>query len=156
MDQVTRDALDEALDDEYKARATYAAVIDRFGDVRPFVNILAAEGRHIDALLALYQYHGIEPPPDRWAGRIEAPASLEEACQAGVAKEQVNVAMYERLLDCVDQPEIRLVMSGLQEASRDRHLPAFERCLEPGPGAGRGPRAGRGRRRRGRGGTGEG
>lgn len=43
-------ALAEALDDEYKARATYAKVIERFGPVRPFVNIIKAEERHAQAL----------------------------------------------------------------------------------------------------------
>jgi hypothetical protein len=32
------EALQAALDDEYRARATYRAVLDAFGDVRPFIN----------------------------------------------------------------------------------------------------------------------
>jgi rubrerythrin len=148
VDQATRHALDEALDDEYKARATYAAVIERFGDVRPFTNIIESEGRHIAALLGIYRQYEIEPPADRWAGRVEAPASVEEACRQGVAAERDNDAMYARLVEHVDEPEIRAVMSRLREASRERHLPAFERCLARGPGAGCGQ--GRRRRRRGR------
>ena len=35
----------EALDDERKAEATYAAVIEKFGEVRPFINIIDAERR---------------------------------------------------------------------------------------------------------------
>ena len=35
-------ALNEALQDEYKARATYRAIIQRYGPVRPFVNIVEA------------------------------------------------------------------------------------------------------------------
>lgn len=148
MDRATREALDEALDDEHKARATYAAVIERFGELRPFTNIIESEQRHIDALLSIYRRHQLEPPPDRWAGRVEAPASVEEACRQGVAAERDNDAMYVRLLERVDDPNIRAVLARLQEASRERHLPAFERCLgrERGPGAG----GGRRRRRRGR------
>jgi rubrerythrin len=149
VDRATREALDEALDDEYKARATYAAVIERFGDVRPFSNIIESEGRHIDALLGVYRRHDLEPPADRWTGRIEAPASVEEACRRGVAAERDNDAMYARLLDQVDDPDIRAVMTRLRDASRERHLPAFERCLERGGGCGGGGR-GHGRRRRGR------
>lgn len=37
--------LNEALDDEYLAWATYDQVIADFGEVRPFSNIRAAEGR---------------------------------------------------------------------------------------------------------------
>ncbi len=36
-------ALGEALDDEYKARATYRVVISKFGKIRPFVNILESD-----------------------------------------------------------------------------------------------------------------
>ena len=143
MDAKTITALGEALDDEYKARATYRAVIERFGEVRPFINIVEAEGRHIKALLAIYQRHGVEPPADPWTGRIEAPATVESACQAAVEAERENDAMYRRLLSIVEDPDIRAVMARLQEASRDRHLPAFERCLQRG-GQRRGRGAGRG------------
>lgn len=40
------EALRAALDDEYRAEATYAAVITAFGEVRPFINIIEAERRH--------------------------------------------------------------------------------------------------------------
>ena len=43
-------ALHEALEDEYRAWATYDQVIADFGDVRPFNNIRNAEARHIEAL----------------------------------------------------------------------------------------------------------
>jgi hypothetical protein len=52
-DAKTIKALCEALDDEYKARATYRKVIEAFGPIRPFVNIVEAEDRHAKALLAL-------------------------------------------------------------------------------------------------------
>ena len=40
----------DALDDERKAEASYAVVIDKFGPVRPFSNIIEAEQRHASAL----------------------------------------------------------------------------------------------------------
>ncbi|GKS60133.1 hypothetical protein YTPLAS18_36600 [Nitrospira sp.] len=49
----------EALHDEYKARALYRLVIKAFGPVRPFVNIVEAEGRHAQALEALCAREGI-------------------------------------------------------------------------------------------------
>ncbi len=45
-------ALVEALQDEYKARATYRLVISKFGEIRPFINIIESEERHIQALLS--------------------------------------------------------------------------------------------------------
>ncbi len=48
-----------ALDDRYKARATYRQVLADF-EVRPFSNIVEAEQRHIDALLVLFERYGIK------------------------------------------------------------------------------------------------
>ncbi|MGJ0394981.1 MAG: ferritin-like domain-containing protein [Methylocystis sp.] len=130
VDVKTIEALREALDDEYKARATYQSVIDRFGPVRPFVNIIEAEERHASALLRLFERFGVEPPTDRWAGRVPAPSSLAEACRAGVTAEIENAEMYERLLAQVSDVKARDVLRRLQAASQQRHLPAFRRCAE--------------------------
>ena len=134
-DVKTIEVLREALDDEYRARATYQKVIDTFGPVRPFVNIVEAEDRHARALLALFARFGVEPPPDKWAGRVPAPPDLLEACQAGVEAEIENEAMYERLLRQTEHPDVLAVMRRLQQASQERHLPAFRRCLERMGGA---------------------
>lgn len=123
-------ALCEALDDEYKARATYRAVIGRFGPVRPFANIVHSEQRHIDALLGLFAARGWAPPADRWNGKITAPDSIAEACRAGVEAERENVALYNRIAAMNDDPEIGAVFDALREASAERHLPAFLRHLE--------------------------
>jgi len=129
-DEKTIEALREALDDEYRSRAAYHSVIDKFGPVRPFVNIVEAEERHASALLALFRHFGVEPPKDRWAGRVPAPPSLVDACRAGVEAEIANAAMYERLLTQVSDTRAREVLQRLQQASQERHLPAFRRCLD--------------------------
>lgn len=121
--------LGDALDDEFKAEATYAAVIARFGDVRPFINIVQAERRHADALLGQCARLGYVPRVNRWAGQVAAPATLGEACAQAIAAEVENIALYDRLIPGVTDREARMVLERLQEASRDRHLPAFRRCL---------------------------
>lgn len=139
-------ALCEALDDEYKARATYRAVIGRFGPVMPFANIVHSEQRHIDALLGLFAAHGWSAPADPWNGRIEAPASIRDACRAGVEAERDNVALYDRITAMTTAPDILAVFDALRRASAERHLPAFLRHLEGrgcGSGGGCGHRHGR-------------
>jgi len=130
MDEKIVEALTEALEDEYKARATYRKVIETFGPIRPFINIVEAEDRHASALLRQFERFGLQPPKDRWASRIEAPSSIAEACEAAVAAEIENAAMYNRLIAMVDDPAARKVLLNLQDASQNRHLPAFRRCLE--------------------------
>lgn len=137
-----------ALDDEYMARATYAQVIDDFGPVRPFVNIVEAEGRHAAAVERLLHRYGIPVPPDTWPGRVERYASIRDACEAAVDAEVENAALYDRLLGGTERPDILAVYRNLREASQERHLPAFRRCANrDGDGGGDGDAVGRGRGR---------
>ena len=131
-------ALHEALDDEYRAWATYDQVIADFGEVQPFSNIREAEARHIEALRALYLRYGLVVPANPWPGTVTRYASLREACEAGVAAEIENSALYERLLASTQRPDIVTVFRNLQEASQERHLPAFQRCVQRGAGGGGG------------------
>lgn len=129
MNRPLQDRLTEALDDEYKARATYRRVIERFGPVPPFDRIVEAEQRHVDALLSLFQAYRLPIPDDPWPARVTAPETVEMACLAAVAAERDNLEMYQRLLASTPERDVRLVLENLQAASRDRHLPAFERCV---------------------------
>jgi hypothetical protein len=122
-------ALDEALEDEYRARARYSAILEAFGPVAPFVAIASSEQRHIDALLGLYARYGLPVPPDRWTGRVVPPGSLAQACADGVKGEIDNIALYERLLTRVPEADVRAVFVRLHDASLYAHLPAFQRCL---------------------------
>jgi hypothetical protein len=133
-------ALREALDDEYRAWATYDQVIADFGSVRPFTNILKAEARHIGALCRLFERYGLGVPANPWPGKVDRYSSLKAACEAGVAAEVANGAMYDRLLLATQRAEILAVLRNLQQASQQRHLPAFRRCAQ-----GRGGGCGRGR-----------
>lgn len=63
----------EALDDERKAEATYAAVIRKFGEVRPFTNIIAAERRHSAAIERQMVRLGFPIPTNHWKARAQPP-----------------------------------------------------------------------------------
>jgi hypothetical protein len=139
--------LQEALDDEYRAWATYDQVVADFGEVRPFINIREAEARHMQALLGLFERYGLTAPANPWPGKVERYQSLQAACEAGVVAETANAEMYERLLALTQRDDVLEVLRRLQQASQQRHLPAFERGARRGgkPGA-----EGRGRQQRAR------
>jgi len=154
-----KEALTEALagpDGEYAAYAEYSAIIKKFGEVLPYVNIRGAEERHINALKGHFEMYGLPVPENKYLGKITVPASLVEAAKAGVVAEERNVAMYDRLLAKVkDNPDLQRVFTNLQSASRDHHLPAFKAAAEGktpgcccggggGQGKGRGQGSGRG------------
>ena len=128
-----RQALEAALDDEYKARATYNAVIEKLGPVAPFNNVVRAEDGHVRSLVTLFEQYGLPVPPDRYAGKVQAPATLAAACALGVQAELDNVAIYDRLLGTVQgKDEIVAVFQRLRAASQDNHLPAFKGCAGGG------------------------
>jgi hypothetical protein len=137
-----------ALDDEYQARATYAQVIEDFGSVRPFFNIIEAEDRHARALMRIFERYGVPVPPDTWPGRAPRHESLRAACEAGVAAEIANAALYEELIADTRRADILEVYRNLQEASQERHLPAFRRCADRGDDDPAGARDDGGRHRR--------
>jgi hypothetical protein len=124
------EALIMAIDDEFRARATYQAVIDQYGPVFPFANIVHAEERHIAALVTVFQRYGLPLPTDRWTGNITLPPTLNEICAAGVAGEIRNYQMYDWLLTQVAEPDARAVFASLRNASANHHLPAFQACVE--------------------------
>lgn len=130
LDDIERKALQEALDDEYKAHTTYDQVIRDFGPVRPFVNIVDAEARHISALLSLFEKYEIAAPANRWPGKVPRFPSIHEACVASIQGEIDNVAIYDRALKTTSRPDILSVYHALRSASQDRHLPAFQRCAQ--------------------------
>jgi len=123
-------ALHEALDDEYKAWATYDQVIQDFGPIRPFINIREAESRHIDALHRVYSDYGLMPPDNTWVGKVSRYDSVESACASAVQAEIENADLYERIMPSTERPQILSVFRNLHDASQQRHLPAFRRCLQ--------------------------
>jgi len=84
--------------DEYKALATYEAVISKFGTIRPFSMIKGAEEQHIASLKAIYDKYGLIPPVNTLSGTLSAPGTLKEACQIGVEAEIANAALYRNQL----------------------------------------------------------
>lgn len=123
------EALKTALTDELHAKAFYTEVLKVYPGAQPFSNIIQAEQKHIDALLALHEKYGLNPALetkaiDVWTG------TKTEACKLGVQAEIENAKLYrEKLLPAVsDNSDIEVVFTNLMNASERNHLPAFNRC----------------------------
>nr|VFJ70926.1 MAG: hypothetical protein BECKFW1821B_GA0114236_12025 [Candidatus Kentron sp. FW] len=123
-------ALRIGLYDEYRARAFYAMVMERFGTMaaRPFGNVRGAEERHAAAMEALCLRYGVSMPMDDWRGKIRLPATLSQCCEIGVQGEIQNSAMYQHFLAWPMPPDVAGVMRQLRDVSWANHLPAFARC----------------------------
>ena len=124
-----------ALNDEYHAWAVYDQVLQDFGDVNPFTNIIGAEAMHISALEGVMNTYGVPIPENLWIGNAPSFDSTQEACAVGVEAEIANAALYDAINSSTDREDILTVYNSLQQASLQQHLPAFENCAS-GQGGG--------------------
>lgn len=129
LSQEVIDAMTAGIMDEYNAYGTYAAVIDEFGNVRPFTNILRAEAQHIDAWTAIFERYGVDVPAAPESVDLPDFATVGDACQAAADAEIANFGLYDELLDTLqDYPDMVQVVTALRNASELQHLPAFQNC----------------------------
>lgn len=122
-------ALERAIQDEYRAEAIYQGVLDDFGPVLPFTNVLGAEERHSAAVGRMFATRSLAVPPSTsTVASVPHFASVTAACAAGVVAERENIALYDGLLRTDLPADVRQVFSNNRSASLVNHLPAFERC----------------------------
>ncbi len=124
--------LNYAIQDEYLARSEYAAIMDRYGELRPFSNIIRAEEQHIEWLKDLFTAYGLSLPEDTSQARVAVPSDLRAALETGVTAELDNIGMYERFLGGAASSslpaDVHEVFERLQSAS-ENHLRAFRTNL---------------------------
>jgi len=117
---------------EYAAAANYAAVIDVYGDVQPYVMIKASEEKHISALTRQLERFGVDVPENPYLGTIAAPGDLEAAAKVEAGAEVANVEMYDTLLSQTGDTRLTRVFTNLRRASEEAHLPMFEAAAANG------------------------
>lgn len=127
VNTATADALRETLMDERLAQTFYNAVMAKHGQVRPFSNIVHAEERHAAVVESLMKRHDVPIPAGMPTNVPAVPATLPECNRLAAQIERENIAMYDRLLKDVTDPDIRTAFVNLRDASKNNHLPAFER-----------------------------
>ena len=121
--------LQYAIEDEYLAFTEYNLILKKFGEQRPFSNIVNAEEYHISLLEPLFEVYDLSIPEQNWEEMITIPDSLEDAYQAGILAEEANIAMYEQFLQEEIPEDVKLVFEKLLNSSQ-RHLAAYTRFSE--------------------------
>lgn len=115
-----------AIQDEYAAEAEYAKIIETYGSIRPYSNIVKAETKHIAALTPLFEANNFAIPVNDAASHLVLPASLKESYAIGVQAEILNIDMYNRFLAQELPDSVRTVFESLKTAS-ESHLVVFQR-----------------------------
>jgi hypothetical protein len=128
LSDAEKDALNQAILEEYGALNLYQSVIAQFGNISPFSWIITAEGQHISALTRQATKYGVTVPANPGLSNAPTFSTLSEACQAGVAAEIADAALYDKLRPVISHTDILQVFNNLQSASINNHLPAFQAC----------------------------
>lgn len=117
-----------AIEDEYLARREYEIIMDKYGEQKPFSNIIKAEETHIALLKELFKQYNITIPEDNSKEYEVLPNTLTESYKAGESAEIENIAMYDRFLKENIPDDIKQVFIELRDASKN-HLNAFQNKL---------------------------
>lgn len=123
------DMLVLALEDEWNAQVTYNAIIETYGDVKPFSKIVIAEGNHASLLIPLFEAYDVTIPSMPSVEDVTIPSSLKEAYALGVDAEIANIALYESFIEQGLPEDIEAVFKQLIFGSV-HHLNAFEKALD--------------------------
>lgn len=116
-----------AIQDEYLAQAEYQLIISQYGEIKPFINIVAVEQGHIDLLIPLFETYNIELPENNVSEKAVLPESISSALATGIEAEEMNIAMYQQFLSQDNLPDdVRSVFEYLMNAS-ENHLRAFSK-----------------------------
>ena len=123
------DAMNRTLQDEYHAEFVYLKVIEKFGDVQPFSNLIFAEERHSVAIAKLFTTRSMAVPVSLWSlDNVPVFASIAEACAGAVTAELENIELYDEFMTWDLPQDVRNVFTSNRAASLDNHLPAFQSC----------------------------
>lgn len=128
--------------EEKLARDVYITLGEIWG-VRIFKNIQRSEQRHMDAIKPLLKFYNIPDPAENDEVGIfsisefqklydelieKGSKTYQDAIQAGITIEELDIADLENQLALVNQSDIKIVYENLIAAS-ERHLNAFNRHI---------------------------
>lgn len=124
---ILHQALRIAIYNEFGAYEAYMKVIEKFGEVAPFTNIIMSKQRNFISFISMMQKYGVAPPINDWAAKAEIPNTLDKCCELGMNVETANIALYEHLLSyTAEYPDITDIFFRIQAASYNNHLRAFK------------------------------
>ena len=129
-DEFVLNALDSALRSKFKTCALYRMVLQAFGPVQPFKDLLKIEEKYRLVLTGLARRYDRTLPVDEWEGQIAIPVSFVEACEEAIQLERENDRLYTALLDRMEEPALSRVITRMRNVSQISHQPSFKEYLE--------------------------
>ncbi len=105
-------------------------VLQAFGPVQPFKDLLKIEEKYRMILTSLAKRYDRALPADEWEGQIAIPVSFVEACEEAIQLERENDRLYTASLDRMDDPALRRLLMRMRNVSQISHQPNFKEYLE--------------------------
>ncbi len=127
--EVLHQVLRIAVYDQFRSYETYCEMIDKHGSIEPLNEILESVQSHYSAVITVLERYEVDVPFNDWYEKVKVSDNLVECFEVGVALEIQNIAMYEELLECIEEEDIREVLYKLQAASFNCHLPKFRQAV---------------------------
>jgi len=135
LDETERQILINQYGEEKMARDLYLYAFDKYGlDV--FANIAKSEQAHMDALKALLDRYGVEPPADYAKDnelytelKAQIDQGLKEALEVGIKVEIVDIQDIINAIKATDNDDIKVVLVRIGGGSFN-HLRGFVQALK--------------------------
>ena len=129
LTELSKAALDEAIQDAFRTYYTYQVATSDFGSTAPFSTIVGTELTYANTLSDLYRNRGLTPPASQWsAGNVPRFQNLQQACMAAEEGEVATEMMFERLLRLNLPDDLRQTFTSLRVTAREQHRVAFRNC----------------------------
>jgi len=121
------EALSYALEDKYLKQANFDYSIEKYGSIRPFVQIKIEDQHQMSMLLPLFKKYNIELPKDRARHYIKKnTGSLYQVFQIQIGRERNAIKMYKKFLSIREFPKDILDTFQEQLIVSQRHLESLE------------------------------
>lgn len=121
------EALSYAIEDKYLKQANFDYSIEKYGSIRPFVQMKIEDQHQISTLLPLFKKYNIDLPKDRARHYLKKDTeSLYQAFQIQIAREKNAIKMYKKFLSIREFPRDILDTFQEQLIVSQKHLEALE------------------------------
>jgi hypothetical protein len=122
--------LDSLVVDEYRAAARYQQVMQAFGTVSPFREMLPVQGARVEALMQVYRQYPAFPPPNPFDGPqyMERYASVAGACEVALEAETATAERYARALALNPPAAVQKILRYNRASTLAFEVAATRRC----------------------------
>ncbi len=125
------EALSYALEDKYLKQANFDYSIEKYGSIRPFVQIKIEDQHQMSMLLPLFKKYNIMLPKDRARHYIKKDTgSLYQVFQIQIGRERNAIKMYKKFLSIREFPKDILDTFQEQLIVSQKHLESLEQNVK--------------------------